>query len=62
MVCRSGWRGDDWTGTLRENLDPFGQHDDGQIWQALDSAHLKDFVARQELKLSFAIQPSKQQQ
>jgi len=55
-------RADAWTGTLRENLDPFGEHDDGQIWQALDHAHLKEFVVNQELRLSFAIQPSKQQQ
>ena len=50
-----------WTGTLRENLDPFGQHDDEQVWQALDNAHLKEFVVKQELRLGFAIQPSKQQ-
>ena len=51
---------DVWTGTLREKLDPFGQHEDGQIWQALEHAHLKEFVARQDLRLSFAIQSSKQ--
>jgi cytochrome bd-type quinol oxidase subunit 1 len=51
-----------WTGTLRENLDPFGHHDDEQIWQALANAHLKEFVVKQELRLGFAIQPSKQQQ
>jgi ABC-type multidrug transport system fused ATPase/permease subunit len=55
-------RGDDWTGTLRENLDPLGHHDSEQIWQALDHAHLKAFVAQQGLGLSLAIQPSKQQQ
>lgn len=53
---------DAWTGTLRENLDPFGEHDDGQIWQALEHAHLKEFVVKQDLRLSFAIQSSKQQQ
>ena len=52
---------DAWPGTLRENLDPFGQHDDGQIWQALDHAHLKEFAVKQELRLGFGIQPSKQQ-
>ncbi|KAI8775250.1 multidrug resistance protein 1 [Biomphalaria glabrata] len=31
-------------GTLRMNLDPIDQYDDHQIWDALTSAHLKDFV------------------
>ncbi|XP_046556239.1 multidrug resistance-associated protein 1-like [Haliotis rubra] len=31
-------------GTLRMNLDPFGQYRDAQIWVALGQAHLKDFV------------------
>ncbi|XP_048239875.1 multidrug resistance-associated protein 1-like [Haliotis rufescens] len=31
-------------GTLRINLDPFNKHSDGQIWTALDHAHLKTFV------------------
>lgn len=56
-----GGGADEWAGTLRENLDPFEQHGDGQIWQALADAHLKEFVARQELQLGFGIQASKQQ-
>ena len=32
------------TGTLRMNLDPFESYSDMQIWRALESAHLKDFV------------------
>ncbi|XP_048240018.1 multidrug resistance-associated protein 1-like [Haliotis rufescens] len=31
-------------GSLRMNLDPFGQYRDAQIWVALGQAHLKDFV------------------
>ncbi|KAH9514953.1 Multidrug resistance-associated protein 1 [Bulinus truncatus] len=31
-------------GTLRMNLDPIDEYDDSQIWNALTSAHLKDFV------------------
>ena len=32
------------TGTLRMNLDPFQQYSDAQLWRALESAHLKDFI------------------
>ncbi|KAJ7126538.1 P-loop containing nucleoside triphosphate hydrolase protein [Mycena crocata] len=31
-------------GTLRENIDPIGQHDDVDIWVALGQAHLKEYV------------------
>ncbi|KAJ7077902.1 P-loop containing nucleoside triphosphate hydrolase protein [Mycena belliarum] len=31
-------------GTLRENIDPVGQHDDVDIWVALGQAHLKEYV------------------
>jgi len=31
-------------GTVRENLDPFGQVDDASLWLALEQAHLKDFI------------------
>ncbi|KAJ7248513.1 P-loop containing nucleoside triphosphate hydrolase protein [Mycena rebaudengoi] len=31
-------------GTLRENCDPIGQHDDVEIWRALEQAHLKEYV------------------
>jgi ATP-binding cassette subfamily C (CFTR/MRP) protein 1 len=33
------------SGTLRMNLDPFEKYSDGLIWQALEHAHLKHFVA-----------------
>ena len=31
-------------GSLRMNLDPFESYSDEQVWYALESAHLKDFV------------------
>ncbi|KAJ7504548.1 P-loop containing nucleoside triphosphate hydrolase protein [Mycena galericulata] len=31
-------------GTLRENIDPIGQHADVDIWVALGQAHLKEYV------------------
>ncbi|XP_052786998.1 multidrug resistance-associated protein 1-like [Mya arenaria] len=33
------------SGSLRVNLDPFSHYDDNAIWQAIDRAHLKEFVA-----------------
>ena len=32
------------SGTLRQNLDPFDQYSDGQLWTALEHSHLKTFV------------------
>lgn len=37
-------------GTVRQNLDPFGQYTDTQIWRALELAHLKDHVEQMETK------------
>ncbi|KZV64400.1 P-loop containing nucleoside triphosphate hydrolase protein [Peniophora sp. CONT] len=31
-------------GTVRENIDPVGEHADADIWVALEQAHLKEFV------------------
>jgi len=31
-------------GTLRENIDPVGEHSDADIWIALSQAHLKEYV------------------
>ncbi|KAG6861347.1 hypothetical protein C0995_001326 [Termitomyces sp. Mi166 len=31
-------------GSLRENIDPVGEHTDADIWTALGQAHLKDYV------------------
>ncbi|CAF0855506.1 unnamed protein product, partial [Brachionus calyciflorus] len=41
------------SGTLRMNLDPFEKSSDDQIWDALEKAHLKDFVENLENKLMF---------
>jgi hypothetical protein len=41
------------TGTLRENLDPFRAHTDAQVWAALRRAHLAPLVeANTEVTLS----------
>ena len=31
-------------GTVRYNLDPFNQHDDAELWAALEKCHIKDAV------------------
>ena len=33
------------SGTLRMNLDPFEQYADDEVWEALEHAHLGDFVS-----------------
>ena len=33
------------SGTLRINLDPFDYHTDEEVWKALETAHLNNFVA-----------------
>ncbi|KAF8946123.1 Multidrug resistance-associated protein 1 [Haplosporangium gracile] len=38
-------------GTIRTNLDPFGQYEDNAIWRALDAVHLGDKVKEMPLKL-----------
>ncbi|KAI1315909.1 Multidrug resistance-associated protein 1 [Mortierella claussenii] len=38
-------------GTIRSNLDPFGQYEDAAIWRALDAVHLGDKVKEMHLKL-----------
>ncbi|MED6195162.1 Canalicular multispecific organic anion transporter 1 [Stylosanthes scabra] len=39
------------SGTVRFNLDPFGEHNDADMWQALERAHLKDVIRRNPLGL-----------
>ncbi|KAH9975853.1 P-loop containing nucleoside triphosphate hydrolase protein [Lactifluus volemus] len=31
-------------GTLRENIDPVGEYQDADIWEAIEQAHLKEYV------------------
>ena len=33
-------------GTVRFNLDPFNEHNDADIWEALDRAHLDDVIRK----------------
>ena len=33
------------SGTIRENLDPFGRADEATLWRALETAHLKEYVS-----------------
>ena len=34
---------------FRYNLDPFGNHDDGRLWSALERAYMKDKVGRAKM-------------
>lgn len=43
------------SGTLRENLDPFGNFDDQQLWSAIKQAHLEATVREFEKKLEHEI-------
>jgi ABC-type multidrug transport system fused ATPase/permease subunit len=36
------------TGTLRSNLDPFGNHDDATLWDAVKRSHLLAVVEDEE--------------
>ncbi|XP_047052850.1 ABC transporter C family member 3-like [Lolium rigidum] len=38
-------------GTVRSNLDPLGEYNDNQIWEALDNCQLGDEVRKKDLKL-----------
>ncbi|XP_054161167.1 ATP-binding cassette sub-family C member 2-like [Oppia nitens] len=33
-----------YSGTIRSNLDPFGNHTDSDLWSVLEQSHLKQFV------------------
>lgn len=39
------------SGTVRFNLDPFGEHGDIDLWEALERAHLKEVIRRNALGL-----------
>lgn len=36
------------SGTIRFNLDPFSEHSDVQLWDALEKSHMKEFVSEYE--------------
>ena len=31
--------------TIRENLDPYGQYTESEIWESLENSHLKDYIS-----------------
>uniref|UniRef100_A0A8B9JSY5 Si:ch211-221f10.2 n=1 Tax=Astyanax mexicanus TaxID=7994 RepID=A0A8B9JSY5_ASTMX len=33
-------------GTVRSNLDPWGQYTDAQVWEALEKTHIKDMISQ----------------
>ncbi|XP_022762662.1 ABC transporter C family member 12-like isoform X1 [Durio zibethinus] len=39
------------SGTVRLNLDPFNEHNDADLWEALERAHLKDVIRRNSFGL-----------
>lgn len=36
---------------MRFNLDPFGEHSDADLWEALERAHLKEVIRRHSFGL-----------
>jgi ATP-binding cassette subfamily C (CFTR/MRP) protein 1 len=43
------------TGTIRSNLDPFSNHTDKELWDALEATHLKDAVREWEGQLDHVV-------
>ena len=43
-------------GTIRENLDPFNESTDAELWNALESANMKTCVIKLEEKLDAPVQ------
>ncbi|KAJ0081449.1 hypothetical protein Patl1_11238 [Pistacia atlantica] len=39
------------SGTVRFNLDPFSEHNDADLWEALERAHLKDVIRKNSFGL-----------
>eukprot|EP00250_Pteridium_aquilinum_P005352 c15461_g1_i1 orf=573-5420(+) len=46
------------SGSIRFNLDPFNEHNDASIWEALERAHLKDAIRRNSLGLDAEVAES----
>ncbi|KAI8362629.1 multi drug resistance-associated protein MRP [Blakeslea trispora] len=42
-------------GTVRENLDPFGSHEDNELWQALKLSHLGEHISKMDGKLNAVV-------
>ena len=43
------------TGTLRENLDPYGQLSDSEIWTALEKVYMRDVIASYPSRLEMDV-------
>ncbi|KAJ2743758.1 hypothetical protein GGI20_003515 [Coemansia sp. BCRC 34301] len=43
------------SGTVRENLDPFNSYNDQDIWRALEHARLADFIRTKDERLEFVV-------
>ncbi|KAI9096017.1 hypothetical protein K1719_026164 [Acacia pycnantha] len=43
------------SGTVRFNLDPFSEHTDAELCEALERAHLKDVISRNSFGLDFEV-------
>ncbi|XP_076544094.1 sulfonylurea receptor [Osmia lignaria lignaria] len=43
------------SGTIRKNLDPLSEHEDGELWEALEVAQIKDVVASHPEGLDFEV-------
>ncbi|KAH9613030.1 hypothetical protein KSS87_002578 [Heliosperma pusillum] len=43
------------SGSVRFNLDPFTEHNDADLWEALERAHLKEVIRRNPLGLDFEV-------
>jgi ATP-binding cassette subfamily C (CFTR/MRP) protein 4 len=46
------------SGTIRSNLDPFHRYSDAEIWEALENAHIKDYISRDPLGLQAPVSES----
>ncbi|KAJ3698577.1 hypothetical protein LUZ61_002282 [Rhynchospora tenuis] len=46
------------SGSVRFNLDPFGEHNDADLWESLERAHLKDAIRRNSLGLDAQVSES----
>ncbi|KAJ2806213.1 hypothetical protein H4R20_001774, partial [Coemansia guatemalensis] len=45
-------------GTVRENLDPFNNYSDRDIWRALEQAHLAEYIRSKDERLEFMVSQS----
>ncbi|KAJ9163266.1 hypothetical protein P3X46_022952 [Hevea brasiliensis] len=43
------------SGTVRFNLDPFGEHNDADLWEALERAHLKEVIRKNSFGLDVEV-------